>query len=284
MTGYVHGYDDRETLRLVRQAEILSPWTMDGVHFPARSRVVEVGCGVGAELRLLARRQPDVRWMGCDLVASQLTAARLQLDRDGLQVPLVQADGTCLPFPDASVDGVFTCWLLEHVPDPVKLLTECRRVMRAGSVLYAREVENSSFRIWPECADVDRYIDALNRAQSAWGGDPFVGRRLFALLIEAGFDTATMELPAIHADAGMGEAWTTLVSYFHDLLAGVRPSVIAAGLDSATADRALTHLRELVHSPMGSIVHQPRFARASVHGRDPGEFPATQASPRPRLA
>lgn len=262
MSGYIHGYDETEVRRLARQARMLAPWTLAGVEFPRGALVMEVGCGVGAELALLAGRQPDLRLIGCDLAASQLAAARAELAAARVAAPLVQASGTRLPARDASLDGVFTCWLLEHVPDPAAVLSECRRVLKPGGRLYAREVDNGSFRVWPESDALDRYMDAVNRVQIGYGGDPFVARRLFALLVEAGFAKVDVVLPSIYADAGKGALWVGLVRYFHDLLASARPACVAAGLPADVADRALAHMCDLEHSPVGSIVHQPRFALA----------------------
>jgi ubiquinone/menaquinone biosynthesis C-methylase UbiE len=47
---------------------------------------------------------------------------------EGLHIRLGSADN--LPFPDSSVDAVYSCWLLEHLSDPVMALRETRRVLR----------------------------------------------------------------------------------------------------------------------------------------------------------
>ena len=50
--AYVHGYSEREARRLYEQAEILEEIIYAGTRFPARSKVLEAGCGVGAQTRL----------------------------------------------------------------------------------------------------------------------------------------------------------------------------------------------------------------------------------------
>jgi cyclopropane fatty-acyl-phospholipid synthase-like methyltransferase len=55
---YVHGYDQRETLRLQDQASTLVELLHSDTFYPAGSRVLEAGCGVGAQTITLARKEP----------------------------------------------------------------------------------------------------------------------------------------------------------------------------------------------------------------------------------
>lgn len=48
----------------------------------------------------------------------------------------VLGSATSMPFSDSSFDGGWTIWVLEHVPNPEQALSEMRRVMRNGAVLY----------------------------------------------------------------------------------------------------------------------------------------------------
>ena len=262
MGGYIHGYDPAEVARLVRQARVLARWTMEDVWFPRGGRVLEVGCGVGAELRLLQELHPEVDLIGLDLSESQLEAARVQLAVR--PVPLVRASGAGLPFPDGSLDGIFTCWLLEHVPDPSALLAECRRVLKPGAPIYAREVDNDSFRVWPESRALDRLMETMNGVQRSFGGDPVVGRRLHALLLAAGFRSVQISLPAVYSDATHGVAHRELCTYFHDLLRSTVPACVAAGLAPEVAGEALAHVAALADHPLGAVVHVPRFAAAAA--------------------
>jgi cyclopropane fatty-acyl-phospholipid synthase-like methyltransferase len=60
MSGaYVHGYHAREHERLQDQAGTLVELLHSDTAYPAGSRVLEAGCGVGAQTVTLCRRSPD---------------------------------------------------------------------------------------------------------------------------------------------------------------------------------------------------------------------------------
>ena len=63
MTGaYVHGYHERESERLHDQAGSLVELLHGDTSYPAGSRVLEAGCGVGAQTVTLAANSPDARF------------------------------------------------------------------------------------------------------------------------------------------------------------------------------------------------------------------------------
>ncbi len=98
-------------------------------------QVLDVGCGTGWLAAGLRRARPDLRVVGADLSAGMLTRAR----RAGAW-PLVQAEASQLPLPDASIDVVVARGVLHHLPGVTAALAEWRRVLRpAGSVVLASE-------------------------------------------------------------------------------------------------------------------------------------------------
>lgn len=91
--------------------------------YPAGSSVMEIGCGVGAQTLNLARNSPDAQITAVDRSAASLAQARRQVTAAGLDnVEFVHADLFALPFPAASFDHVFVCFVLEHLPQPVEAL------------------------------------------------------------------------------------------------------------------------------------------------------------------
>src|SRR5262249_1476437 len=135
---YVHGYAVEEQERLVAQAE---HWRDDlilpGTTLRSGTRLLEVGCGVGAGLGILGTAFPGVGRAGVDYEACQIEAARTRLSSLGLHADLRRAAAVDLPFGDGSFEHVWMMWFLEHLADPVAALREARRVLVPGGELTA---------------------------------------------------------------------------------------------------------------------------------------------------
>ncbi|MBO0705676.1 MAG: class I SAM-dependent methyltransferase [Candidatus Dormibacteraeota bacterium] len=117
--AYVHGYSASESARLGDQASTLTDLLHADTSYPAASRVLEAGCGVGAQTVILAVRSPAAAYTSIDVSAESLAQAELRVGEAGLaNVTLQRADILDLPFGPEQFDHVFLCFVLEHLPDP----------------------------------------------------------------------------------------------------------------------------------------------------------------------
>jgi len=187
MTDYVHGYGTREQERLVEQAE---HWRhrliRDGNQLDPGTRLLEVGCGVGAVLAVLGQEFPGLHLFGVDIEPKQLGFARGHLERAGVEATLQEADALALPFGDESFDHVWMMWLLEHVADPIAALREAKRVLVPGGALTAIEVDYSTCRAQPSTPALEALFRAMVQGMAAAGWSD-AGTRLPGWLDEAGF-------------------------------------------------------------------------------------------------
>ena len=95
---YVHGYDHRENIRLQDQASTLVELLHSDTSYPAGSRVLEAGCGVGAQTVTLAKNSPDALITSVDISETSLIEARKKAEAAGLtNVYFEQADIFNLP-------------------------------------------------------------------------------------------------------------------------------------------------------------------------------------------
>src|SRR3954453_6158481 len=162
VTGYVHGYATPEQERLKEQA---AHWghrlICDGTELEPGTRLLEVGCGVGAVLAVLGQEYPRIELTGVDIEPRQLTFARVHLERSGVAATLVEADGAALPFADGAFDHVWMMWFLEHVPDPVAVLREAKRVLALGGAITAIEVDYSTCYASPSTPAMEGLFEAM---------------------------------------------------------------------------------------------------------------------------
>lgn len=199
---YVHGYSAEESERLNAQAGILSGFIHAKAIFAPGSKVLEAGCGVGAQTIQLAQRNPEVSFVSIDYSADSLAVARGRAAALALSnVEFQCADIQALPFADAEFDGAFLCFVLEHLASPERALAEIRRVMRFGARLCAFEGDHGTVLPHPDDPAIHHMVWAIAKLQSLEGGDARLGRKLCPLLVRAEFRNVTVEPCVVYADA-----------------------------------------------------------------------------------
>lgn len=232
MLEYVHGYSPREGERLHDQAQTLAGLLHYDSVFPGGSRVLEAGCGVGAQTILLASRNPGVQFTCVDISTDSLARAEALIRGANLSNAVFEAcDLYSLPYADETFDHVFVCFVLEHVHDPLRLLSCLKRVLARGGSLTVIEGDHGSVFFHPESSFARRNIQCMIDAQAALGGNSLIGRQLYPLLNEAGFGDVRVSPRMVYADAAhpaMVEGFTR--NTFTAMVEGVRDNAIAQGV------------------------------------------------------
>ncbi|MBV8147533.1 MAG: methyltransferase domain-containing protein [Candidatus Eremiobacteraeota bacterium] len=232
---YVHGYDPREALRLADQATTLVDLLHHDTAYPTGHRILEVGCGIGAQTITLSRNSPEARFTSIDFSEPSLAAARRAVEAANLQnVELLQADIFDLPFAPESFDHVFSCFVLEHLPHPAEALRLLKRVLKPGGSITAIEGDHGSAYFFPDSIFGRRTIAALVELQARTGGNALVGRALYPLFRSAGFKDVRVSPRMVYVDSSkpdLVEGFTNKT--FTAMVKGVRQSVLAAGLMNA---------------------------------------------------
>ncbi len=102
-------------------------------------RVLDVGCGPGYLLRLLAGRCPQATELaGLDAAPSMIEAARRAAADERLRFTLGVAEQ--LPYPDDAFDLVVSTTSFDHWADQQAGLRECARVLAPGGHLVLADV------------------------------------------------------------------------------------------------------------------------------------------------
>lgn len=126
--------------------------------------VLEVGCGAGLGLGLLAREARRVT--GGDLTAASLALARRHYSGG---VPLLRLDAQTLPFRDRSFDAVILFETLYYLPHPNEFVAECARLLRSGGLLLIGAVNPDAPGFHPS-PFARRYFSARELSELLRGG------------------------------------------------------------------------------------------------------------------
>jgi ubiquinone/menaquinone biosynthesis C-methylase UbiE len=228
----VHGYHPRENERLQDQAGTLVDLLHSDIAYPAESTVLEVGCGVGAQTVTLAQRSPDARFTSVDISAESLAEAKRRADRAGLtNVEFRQADVLELSFGAETFDHVFVCFLLEHLSRPLDALAILKKLLKVGGTITVIEGDHGSAYFHPDSAAARAAIECLVEMQRRAGGNALIGRQLYPLMVESGFDAVRVSPRMVYVDSSrphLVEGFTKKT--FTAMVEGVRESAIGAGL------------------------------------------------------
>ena len=156
-------------------------------------QVLDIGCGPGFITLGLAEAVVPGEVVGIDMQQSQVQRARdLATEHGVANVHFEVGDAYGLPFPDHSFDAVFAHAVLLHLREPVRALAEMRRVLRKGGIAGVREADHGTMLFAPATPLLDEWLALMNRKLLHLGGNPFEGRRLRRLLMDAGFARAEM--------------------------------------------------------------------------------------------
>lgn len=229
---YVHGYDRRENIRLHDQATTLVELLHYDTSYPARSRVLEAGCGVTAQTIALARNSPTALITSVDISEASVAEAERKVAAAGLtNVQFQQADIFDLPFGSDSFDHVFVCFVLEHLSQPLEALHALKSVLRAGGTITVIEGDHGSAYFHPDSEAAYRAIQCQVELQGRAGGNAMIGRELYPLLCKAGYSSVHVSPRMVYVDSSKPELVDGFTKKtFTAMIEGVRESALKAGI------------------------------------------------------
>ena len=126
--------------------------------------VLDFGCGTGRFSLLLSEKARRV--IGFDITPEMIRTAQKENNAANIAYGII--DGISLPLKDASVDFIFSVWVLQYAAREQttyrKIIEEFKRVLRPGGKIFA--LEQVSFAdesiILPECTlKLDDYLTTL---------------------------------------------------------------------------------------------------------------------------
>ena len=242
---YVHGYDSREKKRLRDQANTLVKLLHCDTSYPAGSRILEAGCGVGSQTITLARNNPNASLLSIDISEDSLTEAQRVVEYCGLSnVKFLNVDIFNLNFEPESFDHVFVCHVLEHLSQPEKALAILKNLIKPGGTITVIEGDHGSTYFYPDSKAAHKAIQCQVELQKRAGGNANIGREIYPLLKALDFSFIHVSPRIVYVDSSKPELVKGFTkNTFTAMIKGVRVSSIKAGLiDGATFDEGIRAL------------------------------------------
>jgi SAM-dependent methyltransferase len=151
---------------------------------------LDVGCGPGADLgELAAAVTASGSVIGVDLDADMVREARVTA-ADVPHVEVRRGDAHHLPVATAAVDRIRVDRALQHMASPIDVLTELRRVCRAGGVAVLAEPDWATLAI--DSADLATSAAFTRYTCEEVARNPCMGRQLARLGLSAGFEIGSV--------------------------------------------------------------------------------------------
>jgi hypothetical protein len=104
-------------------------------------------------------------------------------------------------------------------------------VLKPGASVHVFEGDHGSVLAWPDDPAIQRLVGAVSQHQSLQGGDAYIGRRLYPILSDAGFENVRVEPYMADAD-GSRPNWIDEFTQatFIDMMRGQEEAVLERGL------------------------------------------------------
>jgi ubiquinone/menaquinone biosynthesis C-methylase UbiE len=271
--NYIHGSKPREQRRLSNLNDLLNQDCLRELSLTGSEAVLDVGSGLGQFTRAMARLvQPKGRVVGIERDSKQLAAARrrAQAAQEADLVEWRAGDALALPLKKTEwgrFDVAHARFVLEHVPKPKQVVEQMVRAVRPGGRIVLADDDHQVLRLWPEPPGFAEIWQAYIRAYEHLGCDPFVGRRLVALLHQAGAQPVRNHWIFFGSCAGAPE-FPAFVRNAIGVIETARDVISGPiGLSSKQFDDAMRAIRQWGRRPDAAIWYGLRWPEG-VRARD----------------
>ncbi len=202
MNNYIHGYTEKELKRLQDQANTLDELLHYDSIFPENSKILEAGCGVGSQTKIIAPKNPSCHFTSIDISETSLEKAKTMIQALNIKNVMLQiGDIFDLHFEAESFDHIIVCFVLEHLSNPVQALLNLKKVLRKGGTITVIEGDHGSAYFYPRSDAAQKTINCQVQLQALHGGNALIGREIYPLLYKAGFSDCLVSPRMVYVDS-----------------------------------------------------------------------------------
>lgn len=264
---YIHGTAPEEQRRLSLLNDVLlNPASLRELALRGDERIIDFGSGLGQFSRAMARAVPRGHVVGIERSDEQLSLAKKLAADDGeaALVEFRQGDVLDAELEWGTYDVAHTRFVLEHVPDPLRVVRSMVRAVKPGGRVVLADDDHDVLRMWPESPGFAELWRAYMRTYDRIGNDPFIGRRLVQLLHEAGAQPVRCTLIFFGGCAGM-DLFPTLAANMAGVVRSARETIVSMNLfDGHAFDVVMREVDEWAKRPDAAMWFGMPWAEAQV--------------------
>ncbi len=204
---YTHGHHQSVVQSHARRRAEVEAWFLLPRLKPGM-RLLDAGCGPGTVTTGLARAVSPAEVIGLDAASGVLEHARAHAAQESVDnVHFVSGDVYALNVADAEFDVVYANQLLQHLADPVRALTEMRRVLKPGGLLAVRDADYATMSPYPKFPEFLDWNLLYHEVAYRNEAEPDAGRTLPAWVRQAGFDDPEVHPNVVAMDGEEARIW-----------------------------------------------------------------------------
>lgn len=222
--------------------------------------LVDLGCGPGAFAARVLEAFPGCTVVGVEAHDGMVAIAARRLGGHP-RFRVVRTPATAAGLVGDGFDFVVARFLVQHVDCPAEVVEEAFRLLRPGGTLVVIEVDMDLWGlVSPRVSSLSLLHARASRLQRERGGDRTIGRWLYRMLADAGFEAPRLELYAYHSDRLGREPFLPQLDPVRLL-----PALEAGAITFADYTRALLSYQRFVVDQEAFVL----LAGFLAHGRKP---------------
>lgn len=179
-----------EAMRLELQAVALSEiidQEIRAMEIKSGMEILDAGCGTGSITRRFARVVKPAKVTAVDFDPLFLEHARAIADEEGIEnVSFEVRDIDNLEYQDETFDLVYCRLVLMHVQDPVRTVSELKRVTKKGGKVAISDQDDGAILVNPFMPKLMEIWQRYGQWAKTRKMNRYIGRQLFSIMSQAG--------------------------------------------------------------------------------------------------
>jgi ubiquinone/menaquinone biosynthesis C-methylase UbiE len=262
VSNYIHGTNANEQSRLFLLNNITNSSFFNFIDIKNGDSILEVGSGIGILANTVATHNPDSKVFGIEISPEQIKKAKNNFS-ETLNLTFIEGDALSIKFDNDTFDVIYCRYVLEHITNPELVLREIYRVLKPGGKIFVQENNILINAIDPDCPSYLFILKKFADVQSILGGDAEIGKKLFSLIKNAGFNSIELSIaPEVHFyGLPTYESW---INNSIEIINGAKKHLLELhDVDKFLIDEAINELNNLKSNPYGSTYFYWNRASAS---------------------